>query len=227
MSCHSLYTVNAEDTDLQTAADQDLYQSSPSAQLGRGSCRLVDVSFPLNWALLQIRKCRTRIQVFQVSCLSSCSAVFKYISNFLRVTGMSPQPTNAAIVLISLSMQRDRNSRGSSWQFFLLEAEKAQRVRRAQECTRAICRYSRPCPSKQHEKQPSLIFSKEQTGWGLHREMQNTEGYNGNDDIFDPRSNRREKEWATDKTAAGRRERGESRGPRETNRKNTFFVLEL
>lgn len=35
------------------------------------------------------------------------SVVSKYISNFLRVTGMSSQPINPANVLVSLGIQRD------------------------------------------------------------------------------------------------------------------------
>lgn len=120
MSCVIPYTLHMQKIlTCRYQLTQDSYQISPSAQLGRGRYKLVDASFLLNWALLQISKCRTRTQVFQAPCLSSCSAASKYISNFLRVTGMSPQPINSANVLISLSVQKARDSRGSfsSWKW--------------------------------------------------------------------------------------------------------------
>lgn len=137
---------------------------------------------------------------------------------------MSSQPISSANVLISLRIQRDRNSRGSCRQFFLLEVEKAQRVRLAQECARGICRYSCSCPTKEHEKQSSLIFSKEQTGWELHRKMQSTEGYNGNNDTFYPRSNRREKEWAKQ---IRKLQIGESEGKAQGQGEQTRKILSL
>lgn len=129
------------------------------------------VSLLLNWVSLQIRRCRSRIQVFRVCYLSSRSVVSECISNFLRVTGTSSHLVNSAKALMCLGCtkgQHHRNSRDcfSTWKW---KGHRWQRL--ARQCTRGICRFSHSCYSKQHENQPSLIFRKEQADWGIHREM--------------------------------------------------------